>query len=60
MIYSPNDIVMVKVIMTRSDVKSFICFGFYVAFNTVHVISQQEVGRAEKTSTYSWSTPTPP
>ena len=29
--------------------------GFYVAFNTVQVISQREVGRAEKTSTYSLS-----
>ena len=27
--------------------------GFYVAFNTVQVISQQVVGRAEETSTYS-------
>ena len=30
-------------------------FGVYVAFNTVQVISQQVVGRAEETSTYSWS-----
>ena len=29
--------------------------GFYVAFNTVQVISRRVVGRAEKTSTYSWS-----
>ena len=28
-------------------------FGFYVAFNTVQVISQRVVGRAEETSTYS-------
>ena len=33
----------------------FIYLGFYVAFNTVHVISRQVVGRAEETSTYSWS-----
>ena len=29
--------------------------GFYVAFNTVQVISQRVVGRAEETSTYSSS-----
>ena len=32
-----------------------IYLGFYVAFNTVQVISGQVVGRAEETSTYSWS-----
>ena len=31
----------------------FIYLGFYVAFNTVQVISRREVGRAEETSTYS-------
>ena len=31
----------------------FIYLGFYVAFNTVQVISRWVVGRAEKTSTYS-------
>ena len=31
----------------------FIYLGFYVAFNTVQVISRRVVGRAEKTSTYS-------
>ena len=30
-------------------------FGFYVAFNTVQVISRQVVGRAEETGTYSSS-----
>ena len=30
-----------------------IYLGFYVAFNTVQVISQRVVGRAEETSTYS-------
>ena len=30
-------------------------FGVYVAFNTVQVISQRVVGRAEETSTYSSS-----
>ena len=33
----------------------FIYLGFYVAFNTVQVISQRVVGRAEETSIYSWS-----
>ena len=33
----------------------FIYLGFYVAFNTVQVISRWVVGRAEETSTYSWS-----
>ena len=32
-----------------------IYLGLYVAFNTVQVISRQVVGRAEETSTYSWS-----
>ena len=31
----------------------FICLGFYIAFNTVQVISRWVVGRAEETSTYS-------
>ena len=30
-------------------------WGFRVTFNTVQVISRQVVGRAEETSTYSWS-----
>ena len=34
---------------------SFIYLGLYVALNTVQVISQRVVGRAEETSTYSWS-----
>ena len=33
--------------------KIFIYLGFYVAFNTVQVISRRVVGRAEETSTYS-------
>ena len=32
-----------------------IYLGFYVAFNTVQVISRRVVGRAEETSTYSSS-----
>ena len=31
----------------------FVYLGFYVAFNTVEVISRRVVGRAEETSTYS-------
>ena len=34
---------------------SFIYLGFYVAFNTVQVISRRVVRRAEETSTYSSS-----
>ena len=33
----------------------FTYLGFYVAFNTVQVISRRVVGRAEETSTYSSS-----
>ena len=33
----------------------FIYLGFYVAFNTVQVISWWVVGKAKETSTYSWS-----
>ena len=33
----------------------FIYLEFYITFNTVQVISRQVVGRAEETSTYSWS-----
>ena len=32
---------------------SLVYLGFYVAFNTVQVISRRVVGRAEETSTYS-------
>ena len=31
----------------------FVYLGFYIAFNTVQVISRRVVGRAEETSTYS-------
>ena len=37
--------------MTTVDL--FIYLGFYIAFNTVQVISRRVVGRAEETSTYS-------
>ena len=33
----------------------FIYLGFYVAFNTVQIISRRVVGRTEETSTYSSS-----
>ena len=33
----------------------FIYLGFYIAFNTVQVISRWVVGRGEETSTYSSS-----
>ena len=36
-------------------VKFEIFGGFYVAFNTVQVLSRRVVGRAEETSTYSSS-----
>ena len=39
----------------NSYIYLFIYLGFYVTFNTVQVISQRVVGRAEKTSTYSSS-----
>ena len=38
---------------TWAVVYLFIYLGFYVAFNTVQVISRQVVGRAEETSTHS-------
>ena len=33
----------------------FIYLGFYIALSTVQVISRWVAGRAEETSTYSWS-----
>ena len=33
----------------------YLFWGFYIAFNTVQVISRRVVGRAEETSIYSWS-----
>ena len=39
----------------HAKISFFIYLGFYVAFNTVQVISRWVVGRAEETSTYSWS-----
>ena len=37
------------------ETQSLVYLGFYVAFNTVQVISRRVVGRAEETSTYSSS-----
>ena len=46
----------IKPIVEKTLIKDlFIYLGFYVAFNTVQVISRRVVGRAEETSTYSWS-----
>ena len=39
--------------MERGSLDWFAYLGFYVAFNTVQVISRRVVGRAEETSTYS-------
>ena len=36
---------------TVKEIDLFIYLGFYVAFNTVQVISRRVVGRAEETST---------
>ena len=41
--------------LNSPSVDLFIYLGFYVAFNTVQVISRRVVGRAEETSTYSLS-----
>ena len=38
-------------VVNRSSFGVFIYLGFYVAFNTVQVISRRVVGRAEETST---------
>ena len=40
-------------LVTHLALAIFIYLGFYVAFNTVQVISRRVVGRAEETSTYS-------
>ena len=40
-------------ILFGSKIYLFIYLGFYVAFNTVQVISRRVVGMAEETSTYS-------
>ena len=38
---------------SKSNEFDLIYLGFYVAFNTIQVISRRVVGRAEETSTYS-------
>ena len=42
-----------EVVEVHRSVDLFIYLGFYIAFNTLQVISQRVVGRAEETSTYS-------
>ena len=44
---------VMKVIIKDLPLSKGIYLGFYVAFNTVQVISRRVVGRAEETSTYS-------
>ena len=41
------------ILLTMEATELFVYLGFYVAFNTVQVISRRVVGRAEETSTYS-------
>ena len=41
----------ISVSIVRTTTTLFIYLGFYVAFNTVQVISRRVVGRAEETST---------
>ena len=41
--------------LNSSLINLFIYLGFYVAFNTVQVISRRVVGRAEETSTFKSS-----
>ena len=43
------------IVLCHCETAYFIYLGFYVAFNTVQVISRWVVGRAEETSTYSSS-----
>ena len=44
-----------SVLLSLSASCLFICLGFYIAFNTVQVISRRVVGKARETSTYSWA-----
>ena len=44
-----------QTVNVRRDGARFAYLGFYVAFNTVLVISRRVVGKAEETSTYSLS-----
>ena len=47
-----NDLLIIFLCKKFFD-KFIVYLGFYVAFNTVQVISRRVVGRAEETSTYS-------
>ena len=46
---------LTELVPVSKSVNLFIYLGFYRTFNTVQVISRWEIGRAEETSTYSWS-----
>ena len=47
--------IVLKLPLIFATAHLFIYLGFYIAFNTVQVISRRVVGRAEETSTYSLS-----
>ena len=49
-IYCFRSLLRIRILV---NIDLFIYLGFYIAFNTVQVISRQVVGRAEETSTYS-------
>ena len=49
----PLSAVKLIIIGLKKFIYLFIYYAFYVAFNTVQVISRRVVGRAEETSTYS-------
>ena len=48
-----TSVVIANALVSSCLVCLFVYLGFYVAFNTVQVISRWVVGRAEETSTYS-------
>ena len=50
-----TNLALLKAYLSFSVFILCIYLGFYVAFNTVQVISRRVVGRAEETSTYSSS-----
>ena len=48
-----DEVMPISTELTLCVAGEFVYLGFYVAFNTVQVISRRVVGRAEETSTYS-------
>ena len=52
-ILSNHELDTLTFLLQRSHGSLYLCGVFYVAFNTVQVISRRVVGRAEETSTYS-------